>query len=232
MVRMFAEGLETAPLLLDDPFAYWDDDRIERGLPILKPPRATYKSSSSQRASPSPELPNRAAPPSSTSPPRPRHPSPTSPSGLRSSERTHLPSVAHAGRLRRKRFLDGVATSNNRGSRRKNAFAVPNASPNAYCMHSPRRLHPQMHLSKFCPQIQCSCRQARRRHPKFEDLTLKWHLPRNSMYLPSNKTCCTRSRNCYALLRGRGTVGEDGPPCSARRIASRYWWPNFASGST
>jgi uncharacterized protein YhaN len=36
MVRMFAEGLETAPLLLDDPFAYWDDDRIERGLPILE----------------------------------------------------------------------------------------------------------------------------------------------------------------------------------------------------
>jgi uncharacterized protein YhaN len=36
MVRMFAEGLEVAPLLLDDPFAYWDDERIERGLPILE----------------------------------------------------------------------------------------------------------------------------------------------------------------------------------------------------
>ena len=36
MARMFAEGLETAPLLLDDPFAYWDDERIERGLPILE----------------------------------------------------------------------------------------------------------------------------------------------------------------------------------------------------
>jgi DNA repair exonuclease SbcCD ATPase subunit len=35
MVRMFSEGLEVAPLLLDDPFAYWDDARIERGLPIL-----------------------------------------------------------------------------------------------------------------------------------------------------------------------------------------------------
>ena len=36
MVRMFAEGLETAPLLLDDPFAFWDDARIARGLPILE----------------------------------------------------------------------------------------------------------------------------------------------------------------------------------------------------
>ena len=35
MVRMFAEGLETAPLLLDDPFAFWDDERIERSFPIL-----------------------------------------------------------------------------------------------------------------------------------------------------------------------------------------------------
>lgn len=35
MVRMFAEGLETAPILLDDPFAFWDDARIERCLPIL-----------------------------------------------------------------------------------------------------------------------------------------------------------------------------------------------------
>ncbi|MBV8643789.1 MAG: AAA family ATPase [Candidatus Eremiobacteraeota bacterium] len=33
--RMFAEGLETPPLLLDDPFAYWDDDRIARCLPVL-----------------------------------------------------------------------------------------------------------------------------------------------------------------------------------------------------
>ncbi len=37
MVRMFAEGLETAPLLLDDPFAFWDDARIDRCLPILVP---------------------------------------------------------------------------------------------------------------------------------------------------------------------------------------------------
>jgi DNA repair exonuclease SbcCD ATPase subunit len=35
MVRMFSEGLETAPLLLDDPFAYWDEDRIARGFPVL-----------------------------------------------------------------------------------------------------------------------------------------------------------------------------------------------------
>ncbi len=33
--RMFAEGLETPPLLLDDPFAYWDTARIERCLPLL-----------------------------------------------------------------------------------------------------------------------------------------------------------------------------------------------------
>jgi DNA repair exonuclease SbcCD ATPase subunit len=33
--RMFAEGLETPPLLLDDPFAFWDADRITRCLPIL-----------------------------------------------------------------------------------------------------------------------------------------------------------------------------------------------------
>lgn len=37
MVRMFSEGLEVAPLLLDDPFAFWDDARIERCLPILVP---------------------------------------------------------------------------------------------------------------------------------------------------------------------------------------------------
>ena len=36
MVRMFSEGLETAPLFLDDPFAYWDDERIERGFPVLE----------------------------------------------------------------------------------------------------------------------------------------------------------------------------------------------------
>jgi len=36
MARMFAEGLETAPLLLDDPFAYWDEARIARCLPILE----------------------------------------------------------------------------------------------------------------------------------------------------------------------------------------------------
>jgi DNA repair exonuclease SbcCD ATPase subunit len=35
MARMFAEGLELPPLLLDDPFAYWDATRIERCLPIL-----------------------------------------------------------------------------------------------------------------------------------------------------------------------------------------------------
>ncbi|HEY6233747.1 MAG TPA: hypothetical protein VIW69_01425, partial [Candidatus Elarobacter sp.] len=33
--RMFAEGLETPPLLLDDPFAFWDVDRITRCLPVL-----------------------------------------------------------------------------------------------------------------------------------------------------------------------------------------------------
>jgi uncharacterized protein YhaN len=36
MARMFAEGLETAPLLLDDPFAFWDFARVECGLPILE----------------------------------------------------------------------------------------------------------------------------------------------------------------------------------------------------
>ena len=36
MARMFAEGLETAPLLLDDPFAYWDDARIARGVPVIE----------------------------------------------------------------------------------------------------------------------------------------------------------------------------------------------------
>jgi uncharacterized protein YhaN len=33
--RMFAEGLETPPLLLDDPFAFWDAERIARCLPVL-----------------------------------------------------------------------------------------------------------------------------------------------------------------------------------------------------
>jgi hypothetical protein len=35
MVQMFAEGLETTPVVLDDPFAYWDEERLARGLPIL-----------------------------------------------------------------------------------------------------------------------------------------------------------------------------------------------------
>lgn len=35
MARMFAEGLELPPLLLDDPFAYWDDTRIARCIPII-----------------------------------------------------------------------------------------------------------------------------------------------------------------------------------------------------
>ncbi len=35
MARMFAEGLEVPPLLLDDPFAFWDESRIERCLPIV-----------------------------------------------------------------------------------------------------------------------------------------------------------------------------------------------------
>ncbi len=35
MARMFAEGLELPPLLLDDPFAFWDASRIERCLPII-----------------------------------------------------------------------------------------------------------------------------------------------------------------------------------------------------
>ena len=36
MLRMFGEGIETAPLLLDDPFSYWDEARIERGFPVLE----------------------------------------------------------------------------------------------------------------------------------------------------------------------------------------------------
>lgn len=35
MTRMFAEGLEMPPLLLDDPFAFWDASRIERCLPLV-----------------------------------------------------------------------------------------------------------------------------------------------------------------------------------------------------
>jgi len=35
MTRMFAEGLEMPPLLLDDPFAFWDASRIERCLPLI-----------------------------------------------------------------------------------------------------------------------------------------------------------------------------------------------------
>jgi uncharacterized protein YhaN len=35
MARMFAEGLEQPPLLLDDPFAFWDERRIERCLPLI-----------------------------------------------------------------------------------------------------------------------------------------------------------------------------------------------------
>ncbi|HEY0615348.1 MAG TPA: hypothetical protein VGC96_11930, partial [Candidatus Elarobacter sp.] len=33
--RMVAEGLETPPVLLDDPFAFWDETRIARCLPAL-----------------------------------------------------------------------------------------------------------------------------------------------------------------------------------------------------
>ncbi len=36
MARMFGEGLEPTPLLLDDPFAFWDDERIARGFPLLR----------------------------------------------------------------------------------------------------------------------------------------------------------------------------------------------------
>ena len=35
MVRIFAEGLETAPLLLDDPFAHWDEERMERSFDVF-----------------------------------------------------------------------------------------------------------------------------------------------------------------------------------------------------
>jgi DNA repair exonuclease SbcCD ATPase subunit len=36
MLRMFGEGIETAPLLLDDPFGFWDETRIARGFPVLE----------------------------------------------------------------------------------------------------------------------------------------------------------------------------------------------------
>ena len=36
MLRMFGEGLEPPPLLLDDPFSYWDETRIERCFPVLE----------------------------------------------------------------------------------------------------------------------------------------------------------------------------------------------------
>ncbi len=36
MARIFAEGMERPPMLMDDPFAYWDATRIERCLPVLK----------------------------------------------------------------------------------------------------------------------------------------------------------------------------------------------------
>ena len=35
MVRIFAEGIETAPLLLDDPFAHWDDERMQRSFDVF-----------------------------------------------------------------------------------------------------------------------------------------------------------------------------------------------------
>jgi uncharacterized protein YhaN len=35
MVRIFAEGMETAPLLLDDPFAHWDDERMQRSFDVI-----------------------------------------------------------------------------------------------------------------------------------------------------------------------------------------------------
>ena len=43
MAQMFSEGLEAAPLLLDDPFGFWDDGRIERMLPIGNRLRATAR---------------------------------------------------------------------------------------------------------------------------------------------------------------------------------------------
>lgn len=40
MARMVGEGLETLPLILDDPFAFWDAERITRCLPLLIAPLA------------------------------------------------------------------------------------------------------------------------------------------------------------------------------------------------
>ncbi|HTW84302.1 MAG TPA: AAA family ATPase [Candidatus Sulfotelmatobacter sp.] len=40
MARMVGEGLETLPLLLDDPFAFWDAERFARCLPLLVAPLA------------------------------------------------------------------------------------------------------------------------------------------------------------------------------------------------
>ena len=39
MVRIFAEGMETAPLLLDDPFAHWDAERMERSFAVFNAAR-------------------------------------------------------------------------------------------------------------------------------------------------------------------------------------------------
>ncbi len=43
MARMFSEGLETPPLLLDDPVAFWDEARIARLLPLLAEAAATMQ---------------------------------------------------------------------------------------------------------------------------------------------------------------------------------------------
>ena len=40
MARMVGEGMETVPLLLDDPFAFWDAERFGRCLPLLIAPLA------------------------------------------------------------------------------------------------------------------------------------------------------------------------------------------------
>jgi uncharacterized protein YhaN len=40
MARMVGEGMETVPLLLDDPFAFWDAERFARCLPLLIAPLA------------------------------------------------------------------------------------------------------------------------------------------------------------------------------------------------
>ena len=36
MARIFAHGMERPPILMDDPFAYWDATRIERCLPVIQ----------------------------------------------------------------------------------------------------------------------------------------------------------------------------------------------------